>query len=117
MQQLALLVILAIISVNGQDYSKIPKWADFGFYGNLGFKELDHKLEFSMDNYEFISIEKCTGNGGGKTVRYFIYKFVLYWFIYVILFFFVGGLLPQLDLKGKRVETQFQSQNTQLLCN
>ena len=87
MQQLAFLGILATISVNGQDYSKIPKWADFGFYGNLGFKEVDNKLEFSMDNYEFISIEKCTGNGGGKTVRYFIHKFVLYWFIYFILFF------------------------------
>ena len=66
-------VILSIISVNGQDYSKIPKWADFGFYGGLGFKELDHKLEFSMDNYEFISIEKCTRNAtGGPTVRFSI---------------------------------------------
>ena len=74
MYQLAL-VIFFIVSVSGQDYSKIPKWADFGFYGGLGFKELDHKLEFSMDNYEFISIEKCTGNGDGKTVRYFHYLY------------------------------------------
>ena len=57
-----------LVLVLGQDYSVIPKWADFGLYGNLGFKELDHKLEFSMDNYEIISFEKCTGNGGGKTV-------------------------------------------------
>ena len=56
--------------VQCQDYSKIPKWADFGFYGSLGFKELDHKLSFIMDNYEIISIEKCTGEGNGKTVSF-----------------------------------------------
>ena len=56
--------------VQCQDYSKIPKWADFGFYGSLGFKELDHKLSFIMDNYEIISIEKCTGQGNGKTVSF-----------------------------------------------
>ena len=58
----------ATTCVQCQDYSKIPKWADFGFYGSLGFKELDHKLSFIMDNYEIISIEKCTGQGDGKTV-------------------------------------------------
>jgi len=58
--------------VQCQDYSKIPKWADFGFYGSLGFKELDHKLSFIMDNYEIISIEKCTGQGNGKTEDYFV---------------------------------------------
>ena len=58
----------ATTCVQCQDYSKIPKWADFGFYGSLGFKELDHKLSFIMDNYEIISIEKCTGKGEGKTV-------------------------------------------------
>ena len=56
--------------VQCQGYSKIPKWADFGFYGSLGFKELDHKLNFIMDNYEIISIEKCTGQGNGKTVSF-----------------------------------------------
>ena len=58
----------ATTCVQCQDYSKIPKWADFGFYGSLGFKELDQKLSFIMDNYEIISIEKCTGQGNGKTV-------------------------------------------------
>ena len=53
-----------------QNYSVIPKWADFGFYGGWGYKDLDFKLEFTMDNYEIVSIEKCTGNGGA-TVFYF----------------------------------------------
>ena len=69
-----LIFAVLFLIVNCQDYSLIPKWADFGFYGNLGFKDLDYKLEFSMDNYEIISIEKCTGNGGGKTVREKGYK-------------------------------------------
>ena len=69
-------LLFVTLCVRCQDYSKIPKWADFGFYGSLGFKELDHKLTFMMDNYEIISIEKCTGNGNGKTVspdrKYFL---------------------------------------------
>ena len=60
--------LLTHLNVNGQNWSKIPKWADFGFYGNWGFEDLDFKLEFIMDNYEILSIEKCTGNGEGKTV-------------------------------------------------
>ena len=44
----------------------------FRTYFYHGFKDLDYKLEFAMDNYEIISIEKCTGNGGGKTVRVLI---------------------------------------------
>ena len=62
------ILYFATTCVQCQDYSKIPKWADFGFYGSLGFKELDQKLSFIMDNYEIISIEKCTGQGNGKTV-------------------------------------------------
>ena len=60
--------LLTNLTVNGQNWSKIPKWADFGFYGSLGFEDLDFKLEFILDNYEILSIEKCTGNGEGKTV-------------------------------------------------
>ena len=60
---------MANLNVYGQNWSKIPKWADFGFYGNWGFEDLDFKLEFIMDNYEILSIEKCTGNGEGKTVN------------------------------------------------
>ena len=56
-------------SVTGQNWSSIPKWADFGFYGKWGFEDLDFKLEFILDNYEILSIEKCTGNGEGKTVK------------------------------------------------
>ena len=67
MIQIIILIVITA-SVYCQDYSKIPKWADFGFYGTLGFKELDYKLGFIMENYEIISIEKCTGNGQGKTV-------------------------------------------------
>lgn len=66
-----LIVSLQIIftsNVNGQNWSSIPKWADSGFYGAWGFEDLDFKLEFLLDNYEIISIEKCTGNGQGKTV-------------------------------------------------
>ena len=70
MKQIKVLFLAVfIVFVNCQDYSWVPKWADFGFYGNLGFKDLDYKLEFALDNYEIISIEKCTGHGGGKTVR------------------------------------------------
>ena len=75
------LVLFSLASSSSEENSSLVspssvqvKWADFGFYGNLGFKDLDYKLEFSMDNYEIISIEKCTGNGGGKTVREKGYK-------------------------------------------
>ena len=61
--------LLTNLTVSGQNWSKIPKWADFGFYGKWGFEDLDFKLEFIMDNYEILSIEKCTGNGEGKTVK------------------------------------------------
>ena len=66
---IALQTIFSSLIVNGQNWSTIPKWADFGFYGNWGFEDLDFKLEFIMDNYEILSIEKCTGNGEGKTVK------------------------------------------------
>ena len=75
MNSLTLIISLQILcttlltNVNGQNWSTIPKWADFGFYGNWGFEDLDFKLEFILDNYEILSIEKCTGNGEGKTVR------------------------------------------------
>ena len=77
MNCLTLVLLLQIIftslltnhNVDGQNWSTIPKWADFGFYGNWGFEDLDYKLEFILDNYEILSIEKCTGNGEGKTVR------------------------------------------------
>ena len=73
----SLIILLQIIftslstnpNVFGQNWSKIPKWADFGFYGNWGFEDLDFKLEFILDNYEILSIEKCNGNGDGKTVK------------------------------------------------
>ena len=70
MNLLTLTVLPVIISsnVNGQSWNSIPKWADFGFYGGWGFEDLDFKLEFLLDNYQIISIEKCTGNGQGKTV-------------------------------------------------
>ena len=59
--------------VTGQNWDKIPKWADFGLYGPLGFKDLDFRLEFMMDNYEIISLEKCLnddGNSDHMTVSY-----------------------------------------------
>ena len=64
-----LAILLTAHQAASQDYSVVPKWADFGFYGDLGFQELDYKLEFIMEHYEIVSIEKCTGNGGGSTVR------------------------------------------------
>ena len=45
--------------VKAQSWSTVPKWADFGLYGPLCFKDLYFKLEFMMDNYEIISLEKC----------------------------------------------------------
>ena len=56
-----------------QDWSLVPKWADFGLYGPLGFKDLEFKLEFMMDNYEIVSLEKCSRDNGdptGVTVNY-----------------------------------------------
>ena len=64
-----LAILLTAHQAASQDYSVVPKWADFGLYGDLGFQDLDYKLEFIMDHYEIVSIEKCTGNGGGSTVR------------------------------------------------
>ena len=64
-----LAILLTAHQAASQDYSVVPKWADFGLYGDLGFQDLDFKLEFIMDHYEIVSIEKCTGNGGGSTVR------------------------------------------------
>ena len=52
--------------VAAQDWTKIPKWADFGLYGPLGFKDLDFRLEFMMDNYEIISLEKCLRDDGNN---------------------------------------------------
>ena len=43
----------------GQDWSTIPKWTDVGLRGLAGFKNLDFRLEFLMDNYDIISLEKC----------------------------------------------------------
>ena len=51
-----------------QDWTRVPRWADFGLYGKLGFRDLDYKLEFAMDQYQVISLEKCTGEGHGTTV-------------------------------------------------
>ena len=64
-QKMNLVAIYALCSlsllslVRSQNWSKVPKWANFGLYGALGFKDLDFKLEFMMDNYEIISLEKC----------------------------------------------------------
>ena len=67
--------VLLFSSCLAQNYSAIPKWADFGLYGGWGFKDLEFKLEFTMDNYEIFSIEKCTGNGNGFTVSLYHYNF------------------------------------------
>merc|ERR1711915_61067 len=58
-----------------QDWSLVPKWADFGLYGPLGFKDLEFKLEFMMDNYEIVSLEKCSRDNGdptGVTEQHFV---------------------------------------------
>merc|ERR550519_1785747 len=88
----------SIFYCEGQDWSTVPKWADFGLYGSLGFKELDFKLKFMMDNYEIISLEKCLRENGSPdhlTEQYFVNltsqmrtarpessaKILYYWFV------------------------------------
>jgi len=58
----ALCFFISIATVTAQTWTTVPKWADFGLYGPAGFKDLDFKLEFMMDNYEIISLEKCLRN-------------------------------------------------------
>ena len=40
-------------------WERTPRWADVYFRGPSGFEELDHKLEWLMDHYDIISLEKC----------------------------------------------------------
>ena len=63
---LILCLLNSFTTVTAQNWSKIPKWADFGLYGPLGFKDLDFRLEFMMDNYEIISLEKCSNDDGNS---------------------------------------------------
>ena len=52
------------ISLSGtQRWNKIPKWTDVYIRGQQGFKNLDYSLEFLMDNYDIISLEKCLNDG------------------------------------------------------
>ena len=46
-----------------QTWDTVPKWTDVYIRGAQGFKDLDFKLEFLMDNYDIISIEKCLHDG------------------------------------------------------
>ena len=62
----AIYFLYSINLVRAQRWSTVPKWADFGLYGPLGFKDLDFKLEFMMDNYEIISLEKCSNDDGNS---------------------------------------------------
>ena len=46
--------------MTAQNWLTVSKYADFGLYGPMGFKDLDFKLEFMMENYENISLEKLS---------------------------------------------------------
>ena len=59
-----------------QSWDTIPKWTDVYIRGSQGFKNLDYNLEFLMDNYDIISLEKCLNDGtnGHITVSYILNK-------------------------------------------
>ena len=57
------LLSISISLIGAQQWNKIPKWTDVYIRGQQGFKNLDYSLEFLMDNYDIISLEKCLNDG------------------------------------------------------
>ena len=57
------LLYLPITLCYAQSWDTIPKWTDVYIRGSQGFKNLDFNLEFLMDNYDIISLEKCLNDG------------------------------------------------------
>ena len=56
-------------------WDKVPKWTDVYFRNSHNWNNLDLKLEFLMDNYDIVSLEKCLYNNGNdhNTEKHFLY--------------------------------------------
>ena len=52
-------------------WDKVPRWTDVLVRGD-GFQGLESKLEFLMDNYDIISLEKCLHQTEEKTEEMFL---------------------------------------------
>ena len=44
---------------SSSNWERNPRWADVYFRNDKGFEDLDYKLEWLMDHYDIISLEKC----------------------------------------------------------
>ena len=53
-------------------HSHMSRWADVYVRGAQGFQGLTNKLEFLMDNYDIISLEKCLHQTDEKTEEMFL---------------------------------------------
>ena len=66
-----IVVILGFLSSGTLSLLKIPKWTDVFLRNDQGFSNLEYKLEFLMDHYDVISLEKCLtdGSDGGHNTE------------------------------------------------
>ena len=64
------LTLCWILSTQG--CHSLTRWADVYVRGPQGFQDLEKKLEFLMDNYEIISLEKCLHQTDEKTEEMFL---------------------------------------------
>eukprot|EP01083_Nonionella_stella_P022580 62460_1 len=56
--------------VESWSFDTIPLWADFHTRSQPGYMLSDYQSEFLATNYEFLSIEKCTGYGRSTEEAY-----------------------------------------------
>ena len=56
---------------NCHSWDTVPRWTDVFVRGD-GFQELESKLEFLMDNYDIISLEKCLHQTDENTEQMFL---------------------------------------------
>ena len=64
-------LLFTLEKCKSQSWSKVPRWVDVFVRGN-GFKGLQSKLEFLIDNYDIISLEKCLHETDENTEEMFL---------------------------------------------
>ena len=69
----SLLTLPLLAQVQGQG-AKLDLWTDVSLWYEADYEDIDFNLEFLMDNYKFISLEKCNTNAqwGLTMVRIFL---------------------------------------------
>ena len=64
--------ILSYQGCHSLNWDRVPRWADVYVRGPQGFQDLGSKLEFLMDNYDIVSLEKCLHQTDEKTEDMFL---------------------------------------------